>query len=144
MGTDWRTDGAARNIITFGHLLVGGAALVFAGVMIIAGSAPDAGLGGVALPLGLLLALAATVFTYTAVMVLRRAPEDRRGSSLILSVVELVAGAATSAGVVAAVRSYGEPWRSPLFLPSALLLALGLAGLLLAVLAQRQHAPGTH
>jgi drug/metabolite transporter (DMT)-like permease len=146
METDTLPGGAARSIISLGHLLVGSAALVFAGVLILAGSDPRAELGGVLLPLGLLVALAAAVFTYTAIMVLRRAPEDRHGASLSLSIVELVVGVAMVAGLVVAVQGYGafEPWRSPLLLPSALLLALGLAGLRLEVLADHQHAPQAH
>jgi low temperature requirement protein LtrA len=58
MGTDWRPRGA-RRLIGLGHVLVGGAALVFAGVMIVAGRAPNAELDSVLLGLGLLLALAA-------------------------------------------------------------------------------------
>ena len=71
MATDQRSRHAARSIISVGHLLVGGAALVFAGVMIVAGSDSRAELGEVLLPLGLLLALAGAVFTYAAGMVLR-------------------------------------------------------------------------
>lgn len=143
MGTD-RSGDAARRITRLGHLVAGGAALVLAVVLIVAGSAPDAGLGAVALPVGLLLALAAGGFTYTAAMLLRRAPEGGRGTSLILSSIEIVAGVAMAAGVVVAVRSYGDPWRSPLVLPSALLLALGFAGVSLEVLARRQGAPDSH
>jgi len=97
--------------------------------MIVAGADPNAELGGVLLPLGLVLALAAAVFAYTAVMVMRRAPEERHSLSLGLSIVELLLGGALVVGLIAALRSYGEPWRSPLLLPSALLVALGLAGL---------------
>src|SRR3954452_6036202 len=129
MATAQRSRDAARSIITLGHLLVGGAAFVFAGVMIIAGSDSGAELGGVLLPMGLLLALAAAAFSYTATMVLRRAPEDRHGPSLILSIGDLLAGAALASGVVVPSRSYGEPWRSPPLLPSVLVLALGCAGL---------------
>ncbi|WP_020145592.1 hypothetical protein [Terracoccus sp. 273MFTsu3.1] len=46
-----------------------------------------------------------------------------------LSIIELLLGGALVAGLIAALRSYGEPWRSPLLLPAALLVALGLAGL---------------
>jgi hypothetical protein len=55
--------------------------------------------------------------------------------SLILSIVERVVGAARAAALAIAVQGYGafEPWRSPLLLPSALLVALGLAGLGLEV-----------
>ena len=42
MATGLRSQGAARSIISVGHLLVGGAAFVFAGVMIVAGSNPRA------------------------------------------------------------------------------------------------------
>ena len=136
MGTDRRPRAAARSVISFGHLLVGGAALVFAGVMTVAGRAPNAELDGALLGVGLVLALAATVFTCTAFLVLRRA-HDGRGAllSLILSIVELVVGAAMAAALAIAVQGYGafEPWRSPLLLPSALLVALGLAGLGLEV-----------
>ncbi len=141
MATAQRSRGAARSIISIGHLLVGGSAFAVAGVMIVAGS--DSGLGGVFLPLGLLLALAAGVFMYTAAMVLRRAPGDRHGPSMILSIVELLAGAALASGVVVAVQSYGDPWRSPLLLPSVLLLALGVAGLSLEMSAATS-TPSTH
>ncbi|XGX79792.1 hypothetical protein LQK93_02608 [Terrabacter sp. BE26] len=144
MGTDTESRVSARGVISLGHVLVGGAALVFAGVMIFAGRAPDAGLGGVFVGLGLLLALAAGLFTYAAVLVLRRAHHGRGGQlSLTLSLVELVAGAAMAAAMGVAVQGYGafEPWRSPLLVPSVLLVALGLAGLALEVVARR---PGTH
>jgi hypothetical protein len=126
-------------VISFGHLLVGGAALVFAGVMIVAGRRPSAGLDSVFLGLGLSIALAATLFTCSAVFGLRRARDGRGGLlSLILSIVELVVGAALAAALAVAVQGYGafEPWRSPLLLPSAVLVALGLAGLRVEVLAR--------
>lgn len=143
MGTDWRPRGAS-SLINLGHLLVGGAALVLAGVMIVAGRAPSAELEGVLLALGLLLALVAMGFTCTAIVVLRRAQEGGVGwLSLTLSIVELVVGAAMAAALAVAVQGYGafEPWRSPLLLPSALLIALGLAGLGVELLA---HRPETH
>jgi drug/metabolite transporter (DMT)-like permease len=133
MATAQRSRDSAGSIVAIGHLLVGGAAFVFAGVMIVAGSDPGAELGGVLLPLGLMLALVAAAFSYTAAMVLRRAPQDRYAPSVILSIVELLSGAALVAGVVVALQSHGELWRSPLLLPSVLVLALGLAGLGLAV-----------
>ena len=131
-------------MVGFAHLLVGGSALVLAVGMIGAGSAPDAGLGRVFLWLGLLLALAATAFTCTAVLVLRRSPGGR-GASLVLSILEVLAGAAMAVGAAVAVRGYGafEPWRSPLLVPSALLLVLGLLGLRLEV-RRRRHVPKTH
>ena len=129
MASDQAAQSAARRTVGVGHLLVGTAALVFAGAMVVAGSDPNAELGGVLLPLGLVLALAAAGFTYMAVMVMRRAPEESHSLSLGLSVVELLLGGALVAGLIAALRSYGEPWRSPLLLPSALLVALGLSGL---------------
>lgn len=141
MGTDQPPRGAGPATINLGHLLVGGAALGFAGVMIVAGRAPNAELDGVLLGLGLLLALAATVFTCTALLVLRRAHEGRGGVlSLILSIVELVVGAAMAAAVAVAVQGYGafEPWRSPLLLPSVLLVALGVAGLGVEVVVRRR------
>lgn len=134
---------AARGIISLGHLLVGGAAFVLAGAMIVAGSGSRAQLGGVFLPLGLLLALAAGVFTYAAATVLRRGRRDGHGLSLILSIVELLAGAALAAGVIVAVQSYGDPWRSPLLTPSVLLVALGLAGLSLEIFGHTATPP-TH
>jgi peptidoglycan/LPS O-acetylase OafA/YrhL len=143
MATAQRSGRAARTIVSVGHLLVGGAAFAFAGVMIVAGSDSGAELGEVLLPLGLLLSLAAGVFTYTAAMVLRGAPRDRHVPSLILSIVELLAGAALASGVVVAVQSYGDPWRSPLLLPSVLLLVLGVAGLSLEISAATS-TPSTH
>jgi hypothetical protein len=131
-------------MIGFGHLLVGGSALVFAVVMMAAGAAPDAGLGGVFLWLGLLLALVATAFTCTAILVLRRSPRGR-GVSLVLSIVEVLAGVAMAVAAGGAVRSYGafEPWRSPLLVPSTLLVVLGLAGIGLEVLWRRRHSTGS-
>ncbi|GAA2020296.1 hypothetical protein GCM10009740_05840 [Terrabacter terrae] len=143
MGTDQQSRVSARRVISLGHVMVGGAALVLSGAMMIMGRAPNAGLGGVFLGLGLLLALAAVLFTYVAVLVLRRAPEGRGGLlSLTLSVVELVAGAAMAAAMGVAVQGYGafEPWRSPLLLPTVLLVALGLAGLSLEVVSRRHEA----
>lgn len=137
---------ATRNVISCGHLLVGGSALVFAGVMIVAGRDPEAGLGGVLLGLGLILAVAAALFTFAAVLVLR-AGLNRRGSlSLVLSIVELLTGAAMAAGVAVAVQGYGafEPWRSPILLPAVLLVALGLAGLRLGMRDDRQAGPQPH
>lgn len=133
-------------MISVGHVLIGGATLVVSGVMIVAGRAPNAELGGVFLGLGLLLMFAAAAFTWTAVLVLRRAHHGR-GSPLSLSlvIVELVAGAALAAGLALAVEGYGafQPWRSPLLLPSALLVAHGLAGLALEVMARRPAAPAS-
>ena len=56
-----------------------GVPLVFAGVMIVAGRDPEAGLGGVFLGLGMILAVAAALFTFAAVLVLRAGP-TRHGS----------------------------------------------------------------
>jgi hypothetical protein len=112
--------------------------------MIVAGRAPNAELEGVLLGLGQLLALVAMGFTCTAIVVLRRAHDGRGGwLSLSLSIVELVVGAAMVAALAVAVQGYGafEPWRSPLLLPSTLLVALGLAGLGVEILARR---PETH
>lgn len=144
MGTDRRPGVAARSVISLGHLLVGGTALVFAGVLIVAGRGPSAELDAVFLGLGLSLALAATLFTCSAVFGLQLAREGRGGLLwLILSIVELVVGAALAAALAVAVQGYGafEPWRSPLLLPSAVLVALGLAGLRVEVVARR---PETH
>ena len=58
MGTDWPPRGA-RRLIRLGHVLVGGVALVFAGVLMVAGRAPNADVDSVLVGLGLLLALAA-------------------------------------------------------------------------------------
>ena len=83
--------------------------------MIVASRAPNAELGTVLLGLGLLLALAATLFTCSAVLVLRGAHDSGAGlMSLILSIVELVVGAAMAAALAVAVQGYGafEPWRS--------------------------------
>jgi hypothetical protein len=137
---------ATRTVISCGHLLVGGSALVFAGTMIVAGRAPDAGLGGVFLGLGLILAMAAALFTFAAVLVLRAEPTRHSSPSLALSIVELLAGAAMLAGVAVAVQGYGafEPWRSPILLPSVLLVALGLAGLRLGMRHDPQAGPQPH
>ena len=142
MGTR-RPRSFTRSIISCGHLLVGGSALVFSGVMVVAGRDPQAGLGGVLLGLGLILAMAGALFTFAAVLVLRAGPTHRLPLSLALSIVELLAGGAMVAAVAVAVQGYGafEPWRSPLLLPTALLVALGVAGLGVEVVARR---PETH
>ena len=91
-----------------------------------------------------MLALAAVGFTCTAVVALRRAQDGHDGLlSLILSVIELAVGTAMAAALVVAAQGYGafEPWRSPLLLPSALLIVLGLAGLGVGAVA---HCPETH
>ena len=140
MGTDWLPRGA-RRLTHLGHVLIGGAALVFAGVLMVAARAPNAELDAVFVGLGLLLALAAVGFTCTAIVALRRAQDGHGGLlSLILSIVELAVGAALAAATAVAVQGYRdfEPWRSPLLLPSALLLALGLAGLGVEAVAHRQ------
>ncbi len=118
--------------------------MVFAGVLIVAGRARNAELDSVLVGLGLVLALAAVGFACTAIVALRRAGDGRGGLlSVILSTVELAGGAAMTIAIVVAVQGYGafEPWRSPLLLPSALLLALGLAGLAVEAVANR---PETH
>ena len=143
MGTDWTPRDAGR-LIRLGHVLVGGAAMVFAGVLIVAGRAHNAELDSVLVGLGLVLALAAVGFACTAIVALRRAGDGRGGLlSVILSIVELAGGAAMAIAIVVAVQGYGafEPWRSPLLLPSALMLALGLAGLGVEAAA---HRPATH
>ncbi|KRE53836.1 hypothetical protein [Phycicoccus sp. Soil748] len=120
----------------YGHLVVGAAALVFAGSMIITARGPGAELGGVFLVPGIVLALAAAAFTAAALRVVARPQAGRAGPlSLILSTIELVAGTATTVGLVVATTSYGEiaPWRSPLLLPSVLLLALGVTGIRMEV-----------
>ena len=141
-----RTRAATRNVVSSGHLLVGGSALVFAGVMIVAGRDPEAGLGGVFLGLGMILAVAAALFTFAAVHVLRAGPTRHGSLSLALSIVELLAGAALVVGVAVAVQGYGafEPWRSPILLPAVLLVALGLAGLRLGMRDVRQADPQPH
>ena len=139
MGTD-RRPGAARSVISLGHLLVGGAALIFAGTMVVAGREPSAELGAVFVGLGLSLALAATLFTCAAVVGLLRLREGRGGLlSLVLSIVELALGAALAVALAVAVQGYGafEPWRSPLLVPSGVLVALGLAGLRVELVARR-------
>ena len=139
MGTDRRVRDA-RILVDIGHLGVGGAALVFAAVMVVAGRAPNAELGEVFVGLGLLLAMVALAFTGTAVVALRHTREDHRGVlSLALSTVEVVVGAAMAAALAVAVQGYGafEPWRSPLLVPSAVLMALGLIGLAVEVRGRR-------
>jgi hypothetical protein len=143
MGTDRRVR-SARILVDVGHLAAGGAALVFAAVVVVAGRAPNAELGGVFVGLGLLLALVALAFTGTAVVALRHTREGRRGVlSLTLSTVEVVVGAAMAAALAVALQGYGafEPWRSPLLVPSAVLMALGLVGLAVEI---RGRRPGGH
>jgi drug/metabolite transporter (DMT)-like permease len=137
---------ATRTVISCGHLLVGASALVFAGVMIVAGRDPEAELGGVLVGPGLILAVAAVLFMFAAVLVLRAGRTRRSSLSIVLSIVELLAGAAMVAGVAVAVQGYGafEPWRSPILLPAVLLVALGLAGLRLGMRDDHRARPQPH
>ncbi len=143
METTPRPRSAARRIVSLGHLLVGAAAVAFAIELIVSSRASE--LDGVLLGAGLVLALTGVVFTWTAVVAIRRGA-DGEALSLILSLTELVAGAAMAAGLAIAVQGYGafEPWRSPLMLPSALLVALGLSGLRLKRVRRRQITPEVH
>lgn len=136
--TAW-SGGVAQSVIDLGHLAVGGAALVFAGVLVKAGRSPNAELGGVFVGLGFLLAVAALAFTYTAVLLLRGGQGGAGSLSLVLSIVELVGGVVMAVAVLIAVQGYGafEPWRSPLLLPSAALIVLGLAGVWLEIVNRR-------
>lgn len=128
---------AARGMVWLGHALAGVAALVVAGTLVLAGAKPNAGLGAVFLGLGLALALAAAVFLYAALLVLRGGTQRGARLSLVLSIVELAVGVGLTGGLVVAVQGYGtfEPWRSPLLVPSALLLLLGLTGVAVEVAA---------
>ena len=122
------------------HVLVGVAAVIFGGVLVVASRAPGAELETVLFGPGLLLAAVGLAFGYAAVHTLRAARNGHADSlSLPLSVIELAVGVALAAGVVAAVRSYGvfEPWRSPLLVPSIVLTALGLWGALHAIATRR-------
>jgi hypothetical protein len=155
MANAQRRRSVAGRIIGLGHLLTGGAALVFAGALVVAGWSPMAELEGVLLPLGLLLALVAGVFVYTAAIVLRRAPDERRGPALVLSTVELLVGAALAVGVMngragSPADFPGPPpnahgpdveWSDPIFVSSVLLVVLGLAGLGLEVASRRAARP---
>ncbi len=145
METRRRPRSAARSIVSLGHLLVGAAAVAFAIVLIVASRAGE--LDGALLGPGLVLALAGVVFTWTAIVALRRGRDGGGLSlSLSLSLAELVGGAAMATGLAIAVQGYGafEPWRSPLMLPSALLIALGLGGLRLEVVRRRLNTPSKH
>jgi hypothetical protein len=127
-------------MIALGHVVVSGAALVFAGVLIQTGRAPTAELEGVLVWPGLLLALVALAFGLAAVLVLRGARAGRHAAlSRILTSFELVAGVVLAWALVVAVQGYGafEPWRSPLLLPSAVLILLGLSGLWLDIVDRR-------
>lgn len=143
METKRQPRSAARSIVSLGHLLVGAAAVAFAVVLIVASRAGE--LDGILLGAGLVLALAGAVFTWTAIVALRRG-RDGGGLSLSLSLAELVGGAAMAVGMAIAVQGYGafEPWRSPLMLPSALLIALGLGGLRLEVVRRHLNTSNKH
>jgi hypothetical protein len=119
-------------LVGVGNVGVGMGALVFAGVLISAGTRPDAGLGGVAVLPGVLLGLAALAFTGAAVRAVRHRG-SRRSAAVrrVLALVEIAAGTALAGAVALALPGYDafEPWRSPLLLPSVALLVLGFAGL---------------
>ena len=75
-----------------------------------------------------MLVLAGAVFTGVAATVLRDSRRDVGGyRSGALGVVEIVVGVGLAAATAVAVRGYGafEPWRSPLLLPTVLVLTLG-------------------
>ncbi|MEO7754485.1 MAG: hypothetical protein ABIS35_13830 [Terracoccus sp.] len=145
MPTDGRLSHDTRSIIGVGHLLLGVAALVVAGVMLKTALAPGAELEGALVAPGLALAVAGVVFTGMAVAALRavRRGRDGGGLSMTLGVVEIVIGLGLAAAVAVAVAGYGafEPWRSPFLLPSVLVLALGVGGCLAAGRAASRPTP---
>ena len=113
-----------------GHLAVGAATAVLGIVFVVTSRSPGAELETVLLVPGLLLVVLGAAFAYAALRGLRSA---RAGAlPLALGVIELVTGAGLFAGAAVAINGYGafEPWRSPLLLPSLLLIALGLWALL--------------
>ncbi len=130
MPSDRQPSITARSVIGLGHLLLGGAALVFGGVLVATALSPSAELEGALIAPGLLLVLAGAVFTGVAATVLRDSRRDVGGyRSGALGVVEIVVGVGLAAATAVAVRGYGafEPWRSPLLLPTVLVLTLGTA-----------------
>lgn len=132
----------AGDVVALGHVATGVAALVLAAVLVVASQQPNAELGGVLLVPAVLLGLLGLLFTTVAVTVLRDPRDHRaRSRSLVLSVTELAVGLLLTWAVIMAGQGYGafEPWRSPLLIPAAALLGLGLWGVILEV-AQRTRA----
>ena len=126
------TNPAVPRVLAVAHLIVGLVALGFALVLVVASRAPGAELETVLIGPGIVLTVLALAFLAGAVRVLRcRGAEDGIRMSRNLSVVELLAGVALAWGVVSAVVG-GEnlgAWRSPVLVPSLVLVSLGAWGL---------------
>jgi hypothetical protein len=120
-----------------GHLLVGGATVVLGIAFVVTSRSPGAELETVLFTPGLVLVAAGLLFAYAAWRSLRRAPIGSLAVSL--GVIEIITGAAMFAAVAVAVRGYGTfaPWRSPLLVPSLLLITLGVWATVRALEARR-------
>ncbi|GAA5016606.1 hypothetical protein GCM10023258_02280 [Terrabacter aeriphilus] len=121
-------------VIAVGHVVIALAALATGLVLVVAGTRPDAGLGGVAAVPGLALVVVSLVLAIAAARVLRDTSHDARraaSGSRRIGVAEVVAGllCAVAAGVALASYPQFTPWRSPTFWPALVLLALGVAAL---------------
>ena len=120
-----------------GHLLVGLATVVLGVVLVVTSRSPGAELETVLFTPGLVLVVVGLVFAYAAVRSARAAhPSALR---VALGIVEIVTGAAMFAAMAVAVSGYGAfaPWRSPLLVPSLLLITLGVWATLRALEARR-------
>ena len=120
-----------------GHLLVGLATVVLGVVLVVTSRSPGAELETVLFAPGLVLVVVGLVFAYAAV----RSARAARPSALrvALGMVEIITGAAMFAAMAVAVSGYGAfaPWRSPLLVPSLLLITLGVWATLRALDARR-------
>ncbi|MFM6848949.1 MAG: hypothetical protein ACKOVB_07570 [Terrabacter sp.] len=120
-----------------GHLTVGAATVVLGLIFVVTSRSPGAELETVLLVPGLVLVALGVAFSYAALRSLR---SSRPGAlPLLLSVVEIVTGSVMFAAMAVAVRGYGafQPWRSPLLVPSLLLIALGVWAAIRALEARR-------
>ena len=120
-----------------GHLLVGLATVVLGVVLVVTSRSPRAELETALFAPGLVLVVVGLVFAYAAVRSARAAPPS--ALRVALGMVEIVTGAAMFAAMAVAVSGYGAfaPWRSPLLVPSLLLITLGVWATLRALDARR-------
>lgn len=115
-----------------GHVCVAVAAIVMVAVLGYAGTRPNAGFEGLFALFGVVLAIPTALFAVAALHCVRlsfREPPEGVTGSAVLGATEGALGVAFAAGVAVS----GAPGSSPLILPAAILLVLGLTTAWLAV-----------
>ncbi|MGO4597389.1 hypothetical protein [Terrabacter sp. 2RAF25] len=112
-------------VLGVGHLVVGAAGFAFGGFLVVASQAPGAELETALFLPGLAIMAVGLAFACAALFSFRSPGGPLH---VVLGVLEFFTGAGLLAGAAVAISGYGafEPWRSPLLVPSLVLIALGL------------------